>query len=180
MARTTHLVLPLGLALGCGSICAQTVPEPGADEEILIDTSPFDVTPLVMGHASDGFPDTLDIAGVTVAVSQAPSGCGVMYWSGSAAVRLDAPAGFPREIVHVVVPCFSRPDLGFVGRRFSLRAVKTIDAEGAAEAYAQRYGGVWNRLDSAGAPFYVPVDPDAWGFEIRDGDGMGPDEPDEP
>ncbi|HIE62279.1 MAG TPA: hypothetical protein EYQ02_11780 [Microbacterium sp.] len=112
--------------------------------------------PVRLGQSGDGYPSSLRVVGTIEQASPADAHCGVMFFSGTVAVRLDDPTSFPGDLVRVVVPCLGPGE--YTGRRIRLNVVKLDEGR----EYGEAYGSVWNRLTSSESPFYGAATEEDW------------------
>jgi hypothetical protein len=118
-------------------------------------------TPIVFGQKNDDLPERLKLRGEITEISFARAYCGVIFWSGTARIKLlDKIHGYPHENVFVVIPCFLDPN----NERQYLNKVVRFEVSKLYAHYNHYskenpcyYSLITNTIDSHGVPFYCSL-----------------------
>ena len=118
-------------------------------------------TPIVFAEKNDGLPETLKLRGEITEISFARAYCGVIFWSGTAKIKLlDKIERYPHENVFIVIPCFLDPN----NERKYLNKVVQMDVSKLYANYNHYskenpcyYSLITNTIDSHGVPFYCSL-----------------------
>ena len=80
---------------------------------------------IIYGKKGDGLPKRMKIRGIIEDVTFVPFGCGIMFWYGSAKIKLlDRVKGYGHEYVYVVAPCLTNNKENFLNKIVAIKVSK--------------------------------------------------------
>jgi hypothetical protein len=109
----------------------------------------------------DVLPDIVSAHGIIEGITSVPAGCGVMCWWGTALIHLRShPIGYPHDTIYAAVLCLWSKDSLYMGKTINAEMTKLQKSD-----LTESCGGVFNRFDSHGVPFYRFIKADALRIE---------------